>query len=101
MCDAFSEHFISSGYLFENIGFSPIVSTPCWVNKLGTQTFSLKPFTNLEVFYVLCSVDPRKSTGADQLEPRLLLLAATFLVECLTYICNLTVVTENIPDVGR
>ncbi len=87
ICDAFNEHFISSGHLFEKAGFPRTVSdhsAPCWANKLGTQTFSLKPFTNFEVLNAFCSTDPKKSTGADQLEPRLLLLAAPLLVECLT-----------------
>lgn len=74
--------FISSGYLFENAGFPLTVSdhsVPCWANKLGTQTFSVKPFMDHEVFNALCSIDPEKSTAAYQVEQRLLLLAAPFL----------------------
>lgn len=99
VCDAFTEHFISSGYIFENAGFPPAVSdhsAPYWANRLGTQTFSLKPFTNHEVFNALCSIDLIKSTGADQLDPRLLLLAVPFVVECLTYIFNLTVINRKL-----
>lgn len=39
----------------------------------------------------------KMSLVADQLEPGLLLLAAPFLVECLTYIFNPAVVTETMP----
>ena len=56
----------------EKAGFPLSVSdhsAPCWANKLSNQTFSLKPFTNHKVFNALCSIDPKKSSGADQLEP--------------------------------
>lgn len=44
-------------------------------NKLGNQIFFLKYFTHLEVFNALSSIDPKRSTGADQLEAKLLLLS--------------------------
>ena len=76
-------------------------SAPRWGNKLGTQTFSLKPFTNIEVFNALCSINPKKSTGADQLELSLLFLVAPFLVDYLTHIFNLTVITGSISDIWK
>ena len=35
---------------------------------------NIKLFTNHQMFNALCSIDPKMSTEADQLEPRLLLL---------------------------
>lgn len=98
-----STNIISSGHIFENPGFPPAVSYHSalwWENKSDTQAFLLRLFTNLEVFNTLSSNDPKKSAGADQLELRLLLLAAPFLVECLTYIFNFSL-TESVPDFSR
>ncbi len=66
-----------------------------------TQTFLLKPLSTIEVFNAICSIDPKNSTGADQLEPWLLLIAAPLLVECIAYIFNLTVETCHIPDLWK
>ncbi len=66
-----------------------------------TQTFLLKPLSTIEVFNAICSIDPKNSTGADQLEPWLLLIAAPLLVECIAYIFNLTVETCHISDLWK
>lgn len=87
-CDAFTSHlFISSGYILENAGSPPSGSNHSAPvgQTLGTQIFSPKHLTHLEVFNALSCINPIKSTGADQLATRLLLLAAPFLVECLNF----------------
>lgn len=87
--DAFKEH---------SCIFPPTVSDHsalCWANISEIQIFLLKhPFENIEVFKALCSIDPKKATKADDLQPSLLLLETPFLDECSTYTFNQTLVTE-------
>lgn len=48
-------------------------------------------------FDALASIDPENATGADLLNTRLLLLAASIIAYPLTHIFNLTLVSGNIP----
>lgn len=72
--DVFNEHFISSGYIFENDKAPPAGS-----NQNAPQTSSMEHFTNQEVLNAPISFAARKSSGADHLESKLLLLAAILL----------------------
>lgn len=53
------------------------------------------------MFNALCFIDPKRSTGADHLNPRLLLSTAQFLVELSTYIFNLTLETESVSAIWK
>lgn len=55
----------------------------------------------LSADYVLKSLkntDIRKSTGTDEIGPRLLKMAAPYIAESLTYICNLSVKSGTFPE---
>ena len=45
----------------------------------------------------LCGIDSKQSTGADKLNPGLLLLDSPLIVNILTHIFNLTLLTDTIP----
>lgn len=45
----------------------------------------------------LRNLDVRKSTGTDEMGPRLLKMAAPFIAESLTYVCNLSIQTGTFP----
>lgn len=78
--DAFNEHFISSGYVFENARCIPlplIIVHLAGQRKLGSLTFLLKPFMNHEAFNALCNVDPKKSTGVDQLRAKPIIISSS------------------------
>lgn len=73
--DVFTEHFISSGSIFENDK-----SPPAGSNQNAPQTSSMEHFTNQEVLNALISIAARKSSGAHHLESKLLILAAILLL---------------------
>lgn len=54
--------------------------------------------TNDKVSKFLQGLDIRKSTGTDNVGPRLLKMAAPLLADSLTYICNLSISTSMFPD---
>ena len=68
-------------------------------SKLPADTFFNMPMLNNEkVLKFLNGLDVSKSTGADDVGPRLLRMAAPFITDSLTYICNLSIKTSTFPD---
>ena len=45
----------------------------------------------------LCGIDPKQSIGADKLNPGPLLLASPLIVNILTHVFNLTLLTDILP----
>ena len=97
----FNEHFVNAGHLFENVGLLPAVS--CYNRRpyvpvpQNSCTFSLQSFSEGEVLEALCGIGPKQFTGADKLNPGQLLLAAPLIVNILTHIFYLTLLTDTIP----
>ena len=100
LCDDFNKHFVAAGNFFEKSGLSAIYSVcaPTVPVSCRSCSFSFRPFSCHKVFIALCSIGPKKSTGTDQLDPQLLLLAAPVITDALTHF-NLTLITESIPAV--
>ena len=90
--NCFNKHFISSGFLFE---FNCFVSVkPCTDVPVYTgQSFNI-PFSVQEVHETLKTLDPRKPSGPDLIDPYFLKLAADFVAEPVAYHFNLTVVRK-------
>ena len=51
-------------------------------------SFLFRPFSGHKVFEALCGIGPKKSAGADQLDPHLLLLAAPVITDALMHRFN-------------
>ena len=66
---------------------------------LKEHVFFDMPLTNTDkVLKYLKNLDVRKSTGTDDIGPRLLKMAAPFIAESLTFICNLSIRTGSFPE---
>ena len=102
--DAFNKHFVAAGNIFENSGLSATDSF-CDAPTISVSSrpcrFSFRPFSGHKVYEALSGIGAKKSTGADQLDPHLLLLAASVITDALTHIFNLTLVTGIIPTVRK
>ena len=58
-------------------------------DRLSPDTkFSIPPISNENVLKFLSTIDINKATGTDMIGPRLLKLAAPFIADEVTYICN-------------
>ncbi|MEW8548507.1 MAG: reverse transcriptase family protein, partial [Candidatus Thiodiazotropha sp.] len=68
-------------------------------DKIPSDIFFDLPLLNKDkVLRYLKNLDVRKSTGSDELGPRLLKMAAPFISESLTYICNMSITTGTFPE---
>ena len=63
----------------------------------GVQ-FNIPEVTRDKVLKFLSNIDISKATGCDQIGPRLLKIAAPFIVDSITYICNLSIKNSFFPD---
>ena len=98
LCNIFNEHFVAAGHLF---GTSDLPSCNPIHDSPNLQKFSFKFFSDTEVREALSTIDPKKSTGADDLDPQLLLLASPVISDIITHIFNLTLETNNIPRLWK
>ena len=60
--------------------------------------FDLPMLTKDKVIKYLKHLDIRKSTGTDDIGPRLLRMSSPIIAESLTYICNLSIKTGSFPE---
>ena len=60
--------------------------------------FDLPMLTEDKVLKYLKKLDIRKSTGTDDIGPRLLRMSSPIIAESLTYICNLSIKTGSFPE---
>ena len=68
-------------------------------SKLPTEaSFEIPLLSNGKVLKYLQGVDIRKSTGTDDIGPRLLKIAALYIADSLTYIFNLSIKTGTFPE---
>ena len=54
--------------------------------------------TTDKVMKYLNNLDIKKSTGTDEIGPRLLRMSSPIIAESLTFICNLSIKTGSFPD---
>ena len=67
-------------------------------NKIPDDVIFEMPLMNTDyVVKSLRKLDVRKSTGTDEIGPRLLKMAGPFIADSLTYICNLSIKTGAFP----
>lgn len=68
-------------------------------NKIPDDVvFDMPLLSHEKVMKFLQTLNVRKSTGTDEIGPRLLKIASPFISESLTYICNLSIRTGSFPD---
>lgn len=97
MLSRFNKHFVASGSLFNSTKHSVKFSLPVNHENL-THNFSFDPFTTLEVSKALKPLDPTESAGPDDLEPYFIKAAADSIALPLTYLFNLSLSTNTIPQ---
>ena len=98
--NCFNEHFISSGSLFDSACSASV--KPCTDIPVYTgQSFNFVPFSVQEVHKALKTLDPRKPSGPDFIDPYFLQLAADFVAGPLAYLFNLTVENKEIPRIWK
>ena len=105
VCSAFNNHFITAGHLFDNTHpdgstTNLIVNRPTLVDHVSPQ-FTLKLLTSEEVGKALSTIDPKKATGEDGLDPYLLQLSAQLISEPIAHIFNRTILSGIIPKVWK
>ena len=105
ICAAFNNHFATAGHIFEE-GSGGRGDHPCSRNAqtdapLPGAQFSLTPFTVSEVLGALNGLDPKSSTGEDNLDPFLLKLSAPIITEQLAHIFNLSVSSGIFPQIWK
>ena len=67
-------------------------------NKIPNDIIFEMPLLNTDyIVKSLRKLDVRKSTGTDEIGPRLLKMAGPFIADSLTYICNLSIKTGAFP----
>lgn len=101
VANAFNNYFVT---IAENIK-EPIVpsnheklSQFCRSKIPNDVTFELPLLSNDKVLKYLKGLHVNKSTGSDEIGPRLLKMASPFISESLTYICNLSIHTGGFPE---
>ena len=110
VCNAFNNHFIQCGTLFDLSNFPDVPdgvldNFTVDARSLGTDpttSFSFRPIQQHEVLSALRNSKCMKSSvGADQLDPRLLKLAAPIIARPLTHIFNLSLFSGYIPSIWK
>lgn len=95
---AFNKHFADVAYLFEKeYPDLPSIDAGCLDTGVHTSSFSFRLFSYAEVLNALQALDPRSSTGEDNLDSFLLKLAAPIIAKPLRYILNLSLTTVTSP----
>lgn len=98
----FNEHFIAAGHLFKDNSAGPVSTTDTYKNTDShTPQFTLHTFSLYEVATALQSINPRKSTGADNLDPFFLKLSSPFISEQITHIFNLSISSGVFPSIWK
>ena len=68
-------------------------------SKLPTDTkFTIPQISNESVLKFLSNIDINKATGTDMIGPRLLKLAAPYITDEITFICNHSITTSVFPS---
>ncbi len=102
--DCLTEHFVAIGTLHDSQNLTHDNSSTVYssVNHFKLdQLFDFYPVTVSEVNKALKSLDSRKQSGPDKLDPHFLKLAADFIAPPLTYLFNLSLSTNEIPSIWK
>ena len=97
ICHAFNSHFADAGLLFDQRFRSTVTSSVVSSECLSDVCFSFNPVCQQEVLHQLLSINPKCSTGEDNLESFFIRLAAPLIAESLTYIFNLSISSGKFP----
>ncbi len=102
MLNSFNSHFIASGSLFpiSNDVISDLEFLEAERN-LWTREFVFQQITLSDVCSVLKELNVSKSPGPDHIAPLFLKLAADFISPSLTYLFNLSLITNTIPRIWK
>ena len=98
--NCFNKHFISSGSIFKESSVSDAINPSPPLRRNG-PSFSFSAITRNEVLKALKNLDSKKSAGPDEIEPYFLKLAAEIIAGPLSYIFNLSLEQNIVPDVWK
>lgn len=70
----------------------------CDAKLTENASFNLPLLENGKVLKFLKGLDVSKSTGTDNIGPRLLKIAAPCIADSLTYLCNLSIISSTFPE---
>ena len=106
ICALFNNHFITAGHLFDNMNSANVTNSPETAGSTldgshGAPRFTLRPLTPEEVSEALFTIDTKKATGEDGLDPYFLLLAAPLISKPITHIFNQSILLSTIPKVWK
>lgn len=100
--DVFNKHFIAAGSVCDNYDARPHCSDDFNAPPApNVDLFDFEPIPNAEVCKALKAIDPKKSAGPDNLDPYLLMTAADIITEPVTYIFNLSLLSNSIPQIWK
>lgn len=106
--NAFNDHFIKAGDIFEQSYPEEVlhrhVSSPLHHNSPVSHVsegFDFKHIPSSAVLKALKEIDTRKSASPDGIDPVLLKLSAHIIMEPITYIFNLSLSSNDLPDVWK
>ena len=78
--------------------FTAPTSSEQTIPSLHPDQVNSLTFTEDEVYYVLCQLDPNKATGIDKISPKVLKNCAFSLTRPLCHLFNLSLSTGSIPE---
>ncbi|XP_065893973.1 uncharacterized protein [Dysidea avara] len=78
--------------------FTAPTSSEQTIPSLHPDQINSLTFTEDEVYYVLCQLDPNKATGIDKISPKVLKNCAFSLTRPLCHLFNLSLSTGSIPE---
>ena len=96
---AFNRHFVNAGNLFDSNHPGPPTGENHQVQAESQPDFNFhfQPLSCTDVLCALQTIDARKSTGEDGLDPFFLKLAAPLIYEEITHIFNLSLLLGTFP----
>ena len=100
--NAFNSHFEKAGHIFDQqSSVFPPVSSECTIPASTPSTsvlsFEFDTFQVSDVLHALNTIDPKKSSGPDGLDPFLLKAAAPIIAEPITHIFNMSIGLNQVP----
>ena len=104
MSNAFNTHFKRAGHLFDELNAGLPQQTVHENTGSPAQNdfdFNFSPILVTDVLRALSTLDPKKSSGPDGLDPYFLRLSAMVIAQPITDIFNLSLSTQSLPEVWK
>lgn len=104
MIDIFNQHFVQMSTPPVSVtpqDPSPNLSPLSSPDLAPAHSFSLQDVSVREVFETLSKLDPKKPPGPDGLDPFFLKAAAPIIAEPITYLCNLSIQSAELPSAWK